>query len=164
MVLLKGVNVSLVSSFCLACAFFQVQVNERKKKSVSEMLGFTHLIHGAFRAFADIWEWGSVSCGDLYLLKWAYWYFCEVETEEKNKSVGISNCVWTLLGEGVHWSSCWGNRRFPTRLMLRSKGWGMKSKEIKDLDKKFFPSESTDSFILHWLYWTALQGVAGWRL
>lgn len=47
-VLLKGVNASMLSSFCLICVFFQVQVNEGKKKRDSEILGSTHLIQDGF--------------------------------------------------------------------------------------------------------------------
>lgn len=42
--------------------------------------------------------WGLGSCWGLYLLRLAYWYFCEIETKGKNKSVGISKCVWTPIG------------------------------------------------------------------
>lgn len=47
-VILKSVNASMLSSFCLAFAFFPAQVNEGKKKCVPEILGFTHLICGVF--------------------------------------------------------------------------------------------------------------------
>lgn len=42
------------------------------------------------------WVWGS--CWGLYLLRLVYWYFCEIETKGKNKSVGISKYVWTPIG------------------------------------------------------------------
>lgn len=70
-VLLKGVNTSMLSSLCLTCAFFQVQVQVRegKKKHDLEVFGFTCFIHGGCSSFADIWEWGAGSCGGWYLLR-----------------------------------------------------------------------------------------------
>jgi hypothetical protein len=70
-VLLKGVNTSMLSSLCLTCAFFQVQVQVRegKKKRDLEVFGFTCFIHGGCSSFADIWEWGAGSCGGWYLLR-----------------------------------------------------------------------------------------------
>lgn len=57
MIFLKGVNASTLSSSCLAHASFLVLVNEGKKKHVSEILDFSHWIHGVLSSLADLWEW-----------------------------------------------------------------------------------------------------------
>lgn len=69
MIFLKGVKVSMLSSFCLAHVSFWVKVNQGKNKHVTEILGFAHWVHGVFSSLDDIWEWGGGSCGGLYLLR-----------------------------------------------------------------------------------------------